>query len=211
MPRAAQEMCIRAVAATCERAPGVLDALPPACAPHVLSLLGTSVPLELAVPVRSPPRPLSLVCLQARRPARLPACPTPAAPLPRSCCPVRAIGGGARAHAGAWRSRCALPPPAAAHGLLACADRRCRAHALRRRRAAPGSACTWSAASRRSWKRAQPSAARACLPACAPGRLPQDETRPACPWTACCPCQAGWLLRAAACAAPDSQRIAELA
>ena len=56
MPRAAQEMCIRAVAATCERAPGVLDALPPACAPRVLGLLGTSVPLELAVPVRSPPQ-----------------------------------------------------------------------------------------------------------------------------------------------------------
>ena len=42
------------MAASFERGPGALEGVPGACMPHVLRLLGTDVPLELAVPVTSP-------------------------------------------------------------------------------------------------------------------------------------------------------------
>lgn len=41
------------MAANFERSPGALAGVPGACMPRVLRLLGTDVPLELAVPVTS--------------------------------------------------------------------------------------------------------------------------------------------------------------
>ena len=42
------------MAASFERSPGALADVPGACLPQVLRLLGTDVPLELAVPVTFP-------------------------------------------------------------------------------------------------------------------------------------------------------------
>ena len=43
------------MAANFEQSPGALAGVPGACVPHVLRLLGTDVPLELAIPVTFTP------------------------------------------------------------------------------------------------------------------------------------------------------------
>ncbi|KAK9834878.1 hypothetical protein WJX81_005732 [Elliptochloris bilobata] len=48
-----QELCVKAVAARFESNPSVIASLPTTCTPQVLRLLGTDVPLELAVPLLS--------------------------------------------------------------------------------------------------------------------------------------------------------------